>query len=118
MEKMYVLIDDIRDINTLTNEYVRDDQKITIRTFDDGMNFVKHTNLTDVALLMDNDLGDSVGKEGSDILAHAIDHRNYPCLIVLVTSNPVARQKMINMIRSTANYKQIGNIFMRLDICT
>ncbi|CAL9993897.1 hypothetical protein VPHK567_0363 [Vibrio phage K567] len=118
MKHMYILIDDLRDINKLTNDTVNAAQKLTLRTFEQGMNFVKHTNLTDITLLMDNDLGDVVGKEGSDILSHAMDHRNYPYTIVLVTSNPVGNLKMTNMIMASKQYKKIGNIFMRLDTCT
>ncbi len=114
---MYIMIDDERDINNFTNETVRDDEKMTLRTFEEGMTFVKHTNLTDITLFMDNDLGDVVGREGYDILSHAIDHSNFPKTVVIVTNNPSARFKMCMMLNQTQKYKQVGSIFMRYDTC-
>ncbi|URQ03510.1 hypothetical protein PVA23_133 [Vibrio phage PVA23] len=114
---MFVMIDDLRDINKFTKPNILDDEKRVIRTFDDGMKFVKYTNLTDITLFMDNDLGDAVGREGYDILSHAIDHRNYPRTVVLVTSNPVAHSKMTKLLMYSNQYKRVGSIFMRYDTC-
>ncbi|AFN37536.1 hypothetical protein [Vibrio phage TCU-VP03-AIR1] len=113
----YVMIDDLRSIDKYTSDYVRDDEKLVLRTFEDGMNFVKHTNLTDITLFMDNDLGDDVGREGYDILSHAIDHRNFPRTVVLVTSNPVGHSKMALLLSHSGQYKRVGSIFMRYDTC-
>ncbi len=109
---MYVLIDDLRDINKMTADHVLDDEKLTIRTFEDGMKYVKFTNLTDITLFMDNDLGTYDG-EGYDILSHAIDHSNFPKTIVLVTSNSVALARMKQMLLHSNKYSQLGSIFTR-----
>ncbi|CAL9994727.1 hypothetical protein VPHD479_0355 [Vibrio phage D479] len=108
---MFVLIDDLRDIN----QFVRpSDKKLVIRTFDEGMSFVKHTNLQDITLLMDNDLDDETpGHEGYDILSCAIDANNLPHRVMLVTSNPVARMKMSKLLEYTQQYRQIGSLFVR-----
>ncbi|AGN30352.1 hypothetical protein VPFG_00355 [Vibrio phage nt-1] len=114
---MYVLIDDLRDINKLTADTVREDEKLVLRTYKEGMKFIKHTNLTDITLFMDNDLGDALGHEGYHILSHAIDHGNYPKTVILVTSNPVAHTKMARLLMNTDQYKRVGSIFMRYDSC-
>ncbi|QNJ54790.1 hypothetical protein vBValMR10Z_250 [Vibrio phage vB_ValM_R10Z] len=115
---MFVMIDDMRDIDKFTAPEISADQKLVLRTYEDGMKFVKHTNLTDITLFMDNDLGGALGHEGYDILSHAIDHRNFPRTVVLVTSNPVAHSKMTMMLMGTLQYKRVGSIFMRQDTCT
>lgn len=109
---MYVLIDDLRDINKYVNADA--DEKLTIRTFAEGMNFVKHTNLKDITLLMDNDLDDPTpGNEGYDILYHAIDHGNYPIQVVLVTANPVARSRMSDLLLNNGYcYRGIGSRYI------
>ncbi len=95
----FVMIDDIRDIDKYVN--ARPDEKLTIRTFEDGLKFVQTTNLKEITLLMDNDLDDETpGHEGYDVLKEAIEHRNYPREVVIVTSNPVARKRMINMLEA------------------
>lgn len=109
---MFVLIDDLRDIA----KFVRpSDKQLVIRTFEEGMAFVKHTNLQDITLLMDNDLDDPTpGHEGYDILSEAIDSNNLPYQVVLVTSNPVARLKMRRMLEHTNAYRQLGDGFKRI----
>lgn len=115
---MHVMIDDQRDINLFVDNTVDIDERLTIRTFDEGLKFVTHTNLSDITLLMDNDLGDVVGKEGCDIVSAFIDANNLPRTIALVSSNPVGVLRMANMIIHSGAYKKIGNIFMRLDTCS
>jgi hypothetical protein len=66
------------------------------RTFEEGMAQLRR-NIWDI-LYLDHDLGDvDPGKTGYDILCWLEDPRNSynrPRQIVLVTANPVGRQKM------------------------
>lgn len=107
----YVLIDDCRDINKLV--YADVDQTLTIRTFQKGLDFVMYTNLSELTLLMDNDLNDTRPKcEGYYILEAAIDSGNFPARVCIVSSNPVAVEKMSRLLRY-AGYSQNGPIFDR-----
>lgn len=109
----YVMIDDLRDIDDYVSGIDIADKK-TIRTFHEGMKFVMNTNLSDVGLILDNDLGDMTpGNEGYDILSAIVDSNNMPREILLVTSNPAARSKMIRLIESLSIYTRVGNLFYR-----
>jgi len=89
---MYILIDDVRDID----KYVHGNcDKLVIRTFDQAINFISITDITNDTLLMDNDLGDlGEGREGYDILNFALTNDNKPKCVYIVSSNPVGRKRM------------------------
>ena len=109
---MYVMIDDLRDIEDFVSS---DEETKVIRTFQEGMKFVENEDLRDLYLLMDNDLGDDrPGLEGYDILSAAIDAGNYPKGVVLVTSNPVARKRMGDMLVLNG-YEFICGMYHRIE---
>lgn len=77
-----LLIDDVRDLNT----------DIVARTFNAGVEILRSID-TITELYLDNDLGLNQ-KEGWEILRLAIWEHILPPKVQLVTSNPVAREKM------------------------
>lgn len=83
---MYVLIDDIRDLNADIICRTPDGAKLTLQ----GLALVKYT------LGIDHDL--SSKETGYDILRWAIDERLLPDNIQLVTMNPIGKKNMIYLL--------------------
>ena len=80
-----LLIDDLRDIKA----------DVIARTFDEGINALTNDGPFDI-LYLDHDLGDPTpSKTGYDVMCFLEANLELlPKKIVLVTSNPVGRQKM------------------------
>lgn len=116
-ELFHVLIDDYRDPSRIIGpSTMRDCRYLVIRTFQEAKAFVDSTNLVDVVLYLDNDLDETTpGYEGYDVLNAALSARNYPSEIVIVTSNPVARMRMIAAIEATKCYGLHLSRWVRLD---
>jgi len=85
-----LLIDDLRDIKA----------DVVTRTYDDGINALKTQGPFDI-LYLDHDLSEEdPHKTGYGIMCFLEANLRYlPKSIVLVTSNPVGRQKMEVVIR-------------------
>lgn len=90
---MKVLIDDIRDI---------EDMDIICRNSTAGKAVLELFDIDE--LYLDNDLGETV--EGYQILQWAANHGLVPEKVVLVTANPIAKQKMIDILTLDLNYTQ------------
>lgn len=95
---MYILIDDVRELGT----FIADPSKhITLRSFDEAMYYLTTFPVVNDTLLMDNDLGELLpGREGYDILNYALETGNRPKRVVIVSSNPVGRQRMHNALKA------------------
>lgn len=79
-----LLIDDMRDIVGMTK---------VARTFEQGIEALKEGNWD--ILYLDHDLGQPEPKNGYKIMCWLEEHPEFlPKKIILVTSNPVGRQKM------------------------
>lgn len=90
---MKLLIDDIRNI---------EDMDIICRNSTAGKAVLEHFDIDE--LYLDNDLGESV--EGYQILQWAANHNLVPEMVVLVTANPIAKQKMIDILTLDLHYTQ------------
>lgn len=90
---MKLLIDDIRDLP---------DMDIICRNSTAGKAVLEHFDIDE--LYLDNDLGESV--EGYQILQWAANHNLVPEMVVLVTANPIAKQKMIDTLTLDLHYSQ------------
>ena len=82
----HLLIDDLRNFP---------DMDYTARTPCDGLSILYDQNVTH--LYLDNDLGEEY-REGWEILKYAINDGVCPDFVQLVTSNPVARERMGKML--------------------
>ena len=99
--KRYILIDDRRNL----------DVDIIIRTPESALEFMDKQDVSEDVVIFDNDLGYET--EGWHIMQHMFDIGNYPAEIQLVTSNPVARDRMRSMIEHTGYYMKGNLIFKR-----
>ena len=95
-EKVWAIIDDIRTLNC----------ELVARTARDGIQMVVDNFDNIECLCLDNDLGEVV--EGYDVLCHLMYMNKVPDKVQLVTSNPVAQQKMGKLLQSNG-YKTIDN---------
>lgn len=82
----HILIDDVRNLNGMD---------IIIRTPEAAVEFLNKTDTTGHFVYMDNDLAVD-GMEGYQILRLLLEFGQRPKKVVLVTSNPVAKQTMRN----------------------
>lgn len=82
----HILIDDARNLHGMD---------ITIRTPEAAVEFLNKTDTTGHFVYMDNDLAID-GMEGYQILRLLLEFGQRPKKVVLVTSNPVAKQTMRN----------------------
>jgi hypothetical protein len=79
-----LLIDDIRDIEATK----------VARNFEDGIKALKEEGPWDM-LLLDHDLGQEDGKDGTGIMNFLDENRQYmPGSIYCVSSNPVGRERI------------------------
>lgn len=84
---MWLLIDDVRDIGA----------DVIARTAESGLRLL--ATLEWEGLYLDHDLGD--GATGYDLLREALEAGRVPPQVILVTANPVGRQRMADLLRST-----------------
>lgn len=91
MEK-HVLIDDVRSGRV----------DLICRTAREGIEALKEGGITH--LYLDNDLGVVGGYDGIDILQWARDNDLVPPNVMLVTSNPVARKRMEELLMHDLGY--------------
>lgn len=82
----HILIDDVRNLHGMD---------IIIRTPEAAVEFLNKTDTTGHFVYFDNDLAPN-GKEGYQILRLLLEFGQRPKKVVLVTSNPVAKQIMRN----------------------
>lgn len=82
----HILIDDVRNLHGMD---------IIIRTPEAAVEFLNKTDTTGHFVYMDNDLAVD-GMEGYQILRLLLEFGQRPKKVVLVTSNPVAKQTMRN----------------------
>ncbi|WGG14251.1 hypothetical protein [Salmonella phage phC17] len=82
----HILIDDVRNLHGMD---------IIIRTPEAAIEFLKGTDTTGHFVYCDNDLA-ADGMEGYQILRLLLEFGQRPKKVVLVTSNPVAKQHMRN----------------------
>lgn len=82
----HILIDDVRNLHGMD---------IIIRTPEAAIEFLKGTDTTGHFVYCDNDLAPD-GMEGYQILRLLLEFGQRPKKVVLVTSNPVAKQHMRN----------------------
>ncbi|UPW39033.1 hypothetical protein ESCO40_00079 [Escherichia phage vB_EcoS_ESCO40] len=82
----HILIDDVRNLPGMD---------IIIRTPEAAVEFLNKTDTTGHFVYMDNDLAVD-GMEGYQILRLLLEFGQRPKKVVLVTSNPVAKQHMRN----------------------
>lgn len=82
----HILIDDVRNLNGMD---------IIIRTPEAAVEFLNNTDTTGHFVYFDNDLAVD-GMEGYQILRLLLEFGQRPKKVVLVTSNPVAKQTMRN----------------------
>ena len=82
----HILIDDVRNLHGMD---------IIIRTPEAAIEFLKGTDTTGHFVYCDNDLAVD-GMEGYQILRLLLEFGQRPKKVVLVTSNPVAKQTMRN----------------------
>ncbi|MEW0646950.1 cyclic-phosphate processing receiver domain-containing protein [Escherichia coli] len=82
----HILIDDVRNLNGMD---------IIIRTPEAAVEFLNNTDTTGHVVYFDNDLAVD-GMEGYQILRLLLEFGQRPKKVVLVTSNPVAKQTMRN----------------------
>lgn len=82
----HILIDDVRNLNGMD---------IIIRTPEAAVEFLNNTDTTGHFVYTDNDLAVD-GMEGYQILRLLLEFGQRPKKVVLVTSNPVAKQTMRN----------------------
>lgn len=82
----HILIDDVRNLHGMD---------IIIRTPEAAVEFLNKTDTTGHFVYMDNDLAVD-GMEGYQILRLLLEFGQRPKKVVLVTSNPVAKQIMRN----------------------
>lgn len=82
----HILIDDVRNLHGMD---------IIIRTQEAAVEFLNKTDTTGHFVYMDNDLAVD-GMEGYQILRLLLEFGQRPKKVVLVTSNPVAKQHMRN----------------------
>lgn len=82
----HILIDDVRNLNGMD---------IIIRTPEAAVEFLNKTDTTGHFVYMDNDLAVD-GMEGYQILRLLLEFGQRPKKVVLVTSNPAAKQTMRN----------------------
>lgn len=80
----HILIDDVRNLHGMD---------IIIRTPEAAVEFLNKTDTTGHFVYMDNDLAVK-GMEGYQILRLLLEFGQRPKKVVLVTSNPVAKQTM------------------------
>ena len=83
---MNILIDDIRNLP---------DMDIILRTPKAAQLFINGFDATNHVLFMDNDLGDPDDLEGHHILSMMLEFGQRPKTVVLVTSNIIAKDKMM-----------------------
>jgi hypothetical protein len=91
---MQLLIDDLREPGIVANGISIPEDASVCRTVSEGIEFLRHNKVT--TLYLDHDLGD-VKETGYDVLLwleHPDNHQFLPESILLVTSNPSAREKM------------------------
>ena len=82
----HILIDDVRNLHGMD---------IIIRTPEAAIEFLNKTDTTGHFVYFDNDLAVD-GMEGYQILRLLLEFGQRPKKVVLVTSNPVAKQTMRN----------------------
>ncbi len=80
---MYLLIDDVRDLNC----------DIIARTPRAGKEILRRMRSILTHVIFDHDLGAS--EDGYDVLVWAIDNGYLPDNVQLITSNPVGRSRMV-----------------------
>jgi response regulator of citrate/malate metabolism len=95
---MNLLIDDLRTLE----QAGAPEGTIICRTAAEGMSMLDNCHIK--TLYLDNDLGGKV--EGIDILKWARDHERVPHEVILVTANPIAFQRMEDVLRYDLKFVQ------------
>lgn len=96
---MWVLIDDVRDLNC---DIIARDGQAGIKVLEAFKDEIE-------VLILDHDLGDSI--DGTYICNYMLDHKIFPPRIQLVTMNPVGRANMETILKS-AGYNRKGNFYV------
>lgn len=91
---MYLLVDDIRDLGA----------DVIVRTSAAAKHLLPLSCWTVLAL--DHDLGDTQ-ENGYELLKWAAEHGHVPPTVQLVTSNPVGRRNMANILKIDLGYTTI-----------
>lgn len=99
---MWLLIDDIRDLNC----------DVTARTYADGIVALKEYGQKIECLCIDHDLGEE--KTGYDVIMWAIEHRLLPKKVQIVSVNPVGRENIARALRHDLYTSRDGINFVRV----
>ena len=84
MKQQILLIDDLRNFPEVTQ---------VARTYEDGIKALKSQNWD--VLYLDHDLGQADGLDGTGVMNFLEENPHYlPKKIIIVSSNPVGRQRM------------------------
>lgn len=102
-KRFTLLIDDVR--NEEMCGIIDEEFDIIARNPADGKSALEKFAITH--LWLDNDL--ATQEEGIDILNWARDNGHVPPNVFLVTSNPVARRRMIEVLALDLNYTETRN---------
>lgn len=98
---MWLLIDDIRDLNC----------DVTARTYADGIAALKEYGKKIKCLCIDHDLGES--KTGYDVITWAAEHSLLPPHVQIVSDNPVGRENIAKILRHELYTSKNGIDFVR-----
>ncbi len=103
MKELHVLIDDLREL----------DVDITCRTVEHALYILKVEPVTH--LYLDNDLGDDQPMEGVDILKWAAENDLVPDNVYLVTANPIAKKRMVDILKYDLKYELEKNWWKKVN---
>lgn len=102
MKEFHLLIDDVREL----------DVDLTARTVDEGKAALEAGGVTH--LYLDNDLGLDQPMEGIDILTWARDNDLVPSNVYIVSSNPIGRKRMEDVLHFDLKYRKDGNWWRKI----